>query len=319
MAEQGPRYNPRVPATLEKTVKKLLKTSLAMSTRKMYINVLKKFFHFCKKQFALDIRVPVPSSCVVSYIAYMYNLGYSPSTIVCHMSPISFVHKLANVVDPTTSFLVKKLLLGCQKSKANSGALRLPVLPHTLYKLIDNVKFLTADMYVIKLLTAMLLLAFHCFLRIGEYAMTKHSKHLLQVSQITLITKHGKHSALLVTFNSFKHSKGQKVTLRVKSTKGPYCPVQAVVKYINVRGLSQGPLFWFRDKTPVSASYFYNMFKSLVTLSKLDTKTIKPHSLRIGAATAAAAKGHSDQQICAMGRWQSSAFKKYIRIPTLQP
>jgi hypothetical protein len=44
----------------------------------------------------------------------------------------------------------------------------------------------------------------------------------------------------------------------------------------------------------------------------------KAHSFRIGAATHAASRGYSDQDIQIMGRWHSDAFKKYIRIPVLQ-
>ncbi len=44
---------------------------------------------------------------------------------------------------------------------------------------------------------------------------------------------------------------------------------------------------------------------------------MKGHSFRIGAATFAAERGFSDAQIRSMGRWQSDAFRKYIRTPSL--
>lgn len=38
-------------------------------------------------------------------------------------------------------------------------------------------------------------------------------------------------------------------------------------------------------------------------------------SFRISAATAAAKAGLEDSQICILGRWNSSTFLAYIRIP----
>jgi hypothetical protein len=49
----------------------------------------------------------------------------------------------------------------------------------------------------------------------------------------------------------------------------------------------------------------------------LDTMKYKGHSFHIGTATFAAECGFSDAQICAMGRWRSDAFLKYIHIPSL--
>ena len=41
-------------------------------------------------------------------------------------------------------------------------------------------------------------------------------------------------------------------------------------------------------------------------------------SFRIGAATYAAEQGISDTKIRHMGRWKSDAFKKYIRISSME-
>ncbi|XP_055955152.1 uncharacterized protein LOC126812595 [Patella vulgata] len=50
----------------------------------------------------------------------------------------------------------------------------------------------------------------------------------------------------------------------------------------------------------------------------LNTHLYKAHSFRIGAASAACSGGHSMEAIQRMGRWNSDAYKKYIRIPVLQ-
>ncbi|MCP3891681.1 MAG: hypothetical protein GY702_22850 [Desulfobulbaceae bacterium] len=44
---------------------------------------------------------------------------------------------------------------------------------------------------------------------------------------------------------------------------------------------------------------------------------IKPHSARIGAATFAAMQGVPEAQIKTFGRWGSSSFQGYIRVPVV--
>ena len=112
------------------------------------------------------------------------------------MSPIAYVHKLANVIDPTASFLVKKLLLGCQKNK--SGDSRCPILPSMLYKLVDHIHCVTSDMYIQVMLRCMFLIAFHCFLRIGEYTMTQCPQRLLMINQFSLVSYLTRSSTLTV-------------------------------------------------------------------------------------------------------------------------
>lgn len=97
----------------------------------------------------------------------------------------------------------------------------------------------------------------------------------------------------------------------------PICPVSQMLDYFSVRGNAPGPLFCSADGSPIPRSYFTRSLKEVLQYCNLDEDRYKTHSFRIGAASWAAAKGMSDSQIRAFGRWNSNAFLKYIRMPTL--
>ena len=52
------------------------------------------------------------SSDVAAYIAFLTIEGRAPSSIITHLSTISFVHKINGWVDPTHNFIVKKIKTG---------------------------------------------------------------------------------------------------------------------------------------------------------------------------------------------------------------
>lgn len=93
------------------------------------------------------------------------------------------------------------------------------------------------------------------------------------------------------------------------------CPVRAMVKYIKVRGFACGPLFTFDESNPISQSYYTSELKNALMYCGLDSKLYKSHSFRIGAASYAFHSKISEEKIRLMGRWNSSAVKRYFRIP----
>ena len=109
------------------------------------------------------------------------------------------------------------------------------------------------------LLSAMYLLAFHAFLRIGEIAgaSTAHCDTVLQVSQLEL-TSHD----CTVVFHSYKHYHGPPVTLAISAhPNSAFCPVLTMRSYLTLRGKSQGPLFIFPGGAPVTKSFFSSQLR----------------------------------------------------------
>ena len=224
---------------------------------------------------------------------------------------VSYYHKLCSPTDPTTSFMVKKLLTGVTKLRPSADARRPITLP-ILRKLVAATQAVAVSNYHQTLMSAMFTLAFHAFLRISEIAGGTNTHHAILFDNIHLFP-----SAIKITFTSFKHHKGAPVSVIVKKAAAP-CPLTKLAAYLKIRPKIKGPLFVFRDGSAVTQSFFRAHLKACLHLAGEPAAKLKSHSFRIGAATEAARRGCSDDEIQRMGRWGShAAFRRYVRIPSL--
>ena len=83
-------------------------------------------------------------------------------------------------------------------------------------------------------------------------------------------------------------------------------------------GNSPGPLFQFKNGVPLTREAFVRAVRSALRQVGLDETKYAGHSFHIGAATTAAACGTQDSLIKALGRWESSAYSIYIKLPRTQ-
>ena len=105
------------------------------------------------------------------------------------------------------------------------------------------------------------------------------------------------------------------VDIFLGKTASPICPVMAMVAYLAARGNPPGPLFLYEDGSPLSRPRLVAAVRSCLRAGGVREELYLGHSFRIGAATTAATKGIEDSMIEVLGRWQSSAYLRYVRIP----
>ena len=293
---------------------------MAASSKEAYNRAYKQFLLFVKSKFPL---APSPTKSidtehVVLYIAHCYQKGLAPSSVNTQISAISFINKLAGGPGISNDFVIRKVLQGYEKARKSTDR-RLPITPLILKQLIESVAFTCNSNFCRILIKAMYLLAFHAFLRIGEITGSKGKmKNSILRENLTFVGQ-PEPSALHLTLINFKHSAGKHTpTFVIKASEQPnLCPVRAMKEYCDLRAHLSGPLFSFMDGTPISRKFFSQHLQFSLKWAGLDHTNFKGHSFRIGAATSAAAMGIDEQTIQIMGRWHSSAFRKYIRIPTL--
>ena len=102
------------------------------------------------------------------------------------------------------------------------------------------------------------------------------------------------------------------VTICLGRTGRDLYPVAALLSFI---ALAPGPLFHFQDGTALTRPALVRELRSALQAIGVDARHYSGHSFRIVAATSAAAAGVEDSIIKILGRWQSSAYTQYVRVP----
>ena len=306
MVRPEPHRDPQRMAALVDQAGDVNAGALASKTRESYTKIFQEYKGFAHSLGLSNILLLNPG-VVVLYLSHLFQKGLASNTLFSRVSALAYVIKLQGGLDPTQNFLVKKFLKGTKLIRP-SADVRQPMTVQILTLFSTTLSRQLFSAYYQILYNAMFNVAFFAFLRPGE--MTE-SVHNLQFSQVQVV-----HDCIHVTFISFKHYHGRPVTLIISTQKGSICPVQAVTKFIKIRGSVPGPFFVNPDGSPVKYTQLLEVFKLLN--ARVPNLSMSPHSLRIGAATYATMAGYTQDQVTQMGRWHSDAVLKYFRVSSFK-
>lgn len=264
-------------------------------------------------------KLPISTSCLALFISYLTARKLASATIMSYVSALGYVHKIKGLPDPSKSFLIRKLFAALGRHKPCD--LRLPITRQVLHELVNALVHTNSSAWQRKLYSAMYLVAFYGFFRLGELA-TKGANTVntvLQFRDIQFVSSGGQVQQVKITIVNYKHNntKTPHVIVIDRQSTISVCPVNAVVDYCQMRGSQPGPLFCSLDLKPITMAQFNMELRRSLIFCGLDSARYKSHSFRIGAASYAAEQGLSDAQIRALGRWKSEAFKLYIRPSTV--
>ena len=292
----------------------LLSAANSNRTKSSYL----RSWHLLDKFLGLSsIQLPLSIPVVANFISFLHSNKYSPASVASHISAISYVHKLLMLDDPTHSFLIRKILKGC-KHLGGAKDTRLPITKYILARLLGSLTHTVNKPSFELLLKSIFLLAFHAFMRMGELVCTTNSDNgtVIQCQDVAFQKEGDCAVSMDITLRHFKNNKDKRpIYLHLTSNNNSdLCPVQTLCKFCTEFPHTDGPLFQFPNGTPVSYSYVAHQLKVVTSFLGLNSSLYKCHSFRIGAATEAAQLGYSESVIQTLGRWNSGAFRNYIRI-----
>lgn len=216
--------------------------------------------------------------------------------------------------------MLKRVLAGINRTRISSQAtrrVRLPITAQVLARIHSTL--VTSSRSDQILIWAIASMAFFGFFRLGELLVESPTKYnpatCLSWGDVALDSRDTPSMIRIHLRQSKCDQLGKGVDVIVGRTDTPICPVKAILAYICLRQDSPGAFFVTQEHTPVTKPWFVAQIREILTAIGLPQEDYAGHSFRIGAATTAALAGVEDSTIQVLGRWQSTAFLQYIRLP----
>ena len=244
------------------------------------------------------------------------------ASIRVYLSGVRFLQIANGLPDPHLSTFptLEYVLRGIHRlPPTNPRRPRRPITPEIMFSLFTAWSRAPQEtQYDAAMLWAACCTGFFGFMRAGEFTCSSwqtFTPDMLSPRDVT-VDSHQTPSVVSVHLRRSKTDPfGNGVTIYLGRSGHTICPATALLGYLAMRGQQPGPLFLFRNGSPLSKERLLVHLRQALSHQGLDPSGLTGHSFRIGAATAAARAGMEDSLIQTLGRWHSAAFLRYIRTP----
>ena len=244
-------------------------------------------------------------------------------TIQVYISAVSYLHHMNGHRSPASNNpMIKFLVQGVERSMPAAHLMpkRQPISNEMLGQMLSQLDRDHKPSHDRFMLKAAITLGIFGLQRVSEF--TVPNQHGFNPDQ-HLTTKDitmRRDSMVVVIKKSKTDQRGESCQINVGWTHIKCCPHHAMQRYLGqVTRSARKPLFLFESGTALTARALRLVLHDLIRRCGYSTKLCNTHSLRIGAATAAARSGLPPATIKNLGRWRSEAYKVYTRHPLTQP
>ena len=282
----------------------------------MYRAGQKKFVQFCHNYNIIEV-LPVNQELLRYFVSYLGKEGLAHSKIKNYLAAIRNLQISYGFPSPfdTPTPKLDQILRGIKITRAKQGRTpnrKLPVTP-TVLRQIRSVWSGVGTDYGQTMLWAAATTCFFGFTRAGEITVKQNEKwdpsHHLSFEDVATDSRDNPTYVKLTLKTSKTDPFRKGVNVILGTTGDTLCPVRALFAYLRMRGNNPGPLFIWKNRTPLSHSRFVAHFRNALKEAGYINSEIQQYSglsFRAGAASTAAALGVDDSLIKTLGEFSIS-------------
>jgi integrase len=281
----------------DRAVRDYVQASVAPATLRAYRADLDHFT-------AWGGTIPSTDEQVAAYLA-AHAGALAVATLTRRLASISQAHAIVNVPSPTGSALVRATMRGIRRTRGSGQRQATPLLRDDLFLVLD---------------------------RMGDNARAARDRVLLLIgfaggfrrSEVVGLNVEDIESVRQGLIISLRHSKtdqeghGRHIGIPVGRTR--WCPVAALSRWLDVAGISSGPIFRPVDRhgeigaARLSGEAVCIIIRERVASAGIDPRGYSGHSLRAGFATSATLAGVSTIKIRQQtGHASDAMLARYVR------
>lgn len=276
----------------------------ATNTTRAYASDWKQFEAWCGRYQLISL--PAPAAVIALYLTSLAKRGLSVATIRRRCAAIARAHRQAGHLPATADPRVVTVLEGIARVHGAAPNKKTALLRDPLLDIVDRID--TSSTAGLRD-RALLLVGFAVGMRRSELVALRLQDLSPSPDGLTIRIPKSK---------TDQHGRGQEVLLVYAEPPRP-CPVRALRAWLDVAGITEGPIFRRVTRTgtigaPLTAQSIALIIKKHARRAGLDHREFAGHSLRSGYATQAARDGHHMMQIAATTRHQDQrVLAGYIR------
>lgn len=319
-----------LPESMRNALANLANHSLASRTWSTYKTV-EKHLSKCQHDTGIDLNFPMDTKSILIFTHWLvHNRGLKGATVNTYISGLRQIHLVKGHDIPALRPPILQQILAGKKNldavvaRETKKPKRLPVTINVMKLLKLEIRKLQDTNTNKALLWSVCTLAFNGCMRIHELLARKETEfdiHTTLLHKDVSISppKEDGYREIQLKLKSPKEDRvGNGKIIDIYETKGPLCPVRALQRWSRLSKHEEKnlPLFRLENGKNLTGRSFNKMLKLMLGKHlNYQNGSITSHSFRSGLATLMGQLGFPDHQIMAMGRWSSSCFETYLKLP----